>query len=258
MNRLPPGFRLIDLDRIDGTNAEARRRARAGAEDGLVVRAVEQLSGRGRRGRSWRSPPGNLYMSVVLRPDASADRAAQLSFVSALALRAAIAAHLPPMAELTLKWPNDLLLNGGKLAGILLESSGVAAGRLDWLVIGIGVNLVAHPDDAAYPATSLAAEGAGDVDRDSVMQGILRHFMRWRDIWQSQGFAPIRAEWLAHAAGVSQEIAVRLPTESFRGVFEDLDSTGALIVRLPDGAARQIDAGDVFPITRGAGETAAS
>lgn len=249
MLRLPPGFRLVDFEAIDSTNDEARRRA-GEALDGTVYRTQEQLSGRGRRGRVWRSPVGNLYMSVFLKPQCPPNKAAQLSFVSALAIADGISSHLPPLSEVGLKWPNDVLLNGSKVSGILLESSGVSGTDLDWLVIGIGLNILHFPTDAAYPATSLAAEGTGTIERDDLTVALLKHFKLWQDIWRSDGFGAIRQAWLARASNLGKEIEVRLAAETFEAVFEDLDEDGALVARLPDGSVRRISAGDIFPATR--------
>lgn len=245
---LPPGYQLVALDSVDSTNEEAKRLAGQGAEDGTIVWALEQTAGRGRRGRSWVSPRGNLYASLLLCPECPAPQAAQLSFVAALGLHDAVAGVVPPMAELACKWPNDLLLNGRKVAGILLESrmSGERADDpVDWLIIGMGVNIATFPEASEFPATSLAAEGAPALEPGALLESYARHFLVWLDRWLNEGFEPIRTEWLAHARGRGEAVTVRLTGETLQGTFVDLDADGALVVETGDGR-RRITAGDVF------------
>src|SRR5262249_40116907 len=155
-----PGARLISLDEVGSTNAEALSRARGGERGPLWITARRQMAGRGRRGRKWVSEPGNLYASLLLTDPASPKRAAELSLVAALALHDALAERANVLGpRLTLKWPNDVLCAGAKLAGILVEGEGLPGGPLT-VVIGMGVNCADHPADTAYPATNLAAAGA--------------------------------------------------------------------------------------------------
>lgn len=242
---LPSFYRLVSHERVASTNDEAKELAASGAPAGTLVAARSQSAGRGRQGRSWVSAPGNLYASLILRPAVAAATAAQLGFVAALAVADACQA-LVPAAALALKWPNDVLLGGKKLAGILLESQARASGALDWVVVGIGLNLATYPIDVDYPATALAATGA-DVSIDSALAALatalLEQYERWRD---GAGFATIRADWLARAQGVGQPIRVRLPSETRSGIFAGLDSDGALLLDTPRGRER-IAAGDVFP-----------
>jgi BirA family transcriptional regulator, biotin operon repressor / biotin---[acetyl-CoA-carboxylase] ligase len=249
---LPPAYHVVALDRVDSTNEEAKRRARQGAPDKTLVCAAVQTAGRGRGGRAWISPPGNLYLSLVLRPDCPARRAAELGFVAAVALGAAlrdIAADLP----VVFKWPNDVLLRGRKLAGILIEADGQAAGALDWLVLGVGVNVDSHPAGTAVPATSLRAEGAAGASVETVRDGFARRFLEAMQDWRRDGFGPIRERWKAHAAGIGDAVTVRLPNATLRGTFVDLDADGALLLGAEAGGAdanhgtvRRITAGDVF------------
>ncbi len=246
---LPAGYRLVSLDSVGSTNAEASRLAADGAEEGTLVWAREQTAGRGRRGRDWTSPPGNLYMSLLLKPVCPPADAAQLGFVAALAIAEGLDAVSPPTATLRLKWPNDVLLNGKKVCGVLMESS-VLAGRstLDWLIIGMGVNLVSSPPDTRYPATCLADQGFDDPPVARVLESVIAGFAGWHTRWRSAGFEPVRANWLANAAGLGEEIEVRLEAETMRGRFADLDEAGALVLDLPNGQ-RRIGLGDVFPVT---------
>lgn len=242
---LPPPFRLFAFEQLTSTNDEARRLAAQGAPEGTVVLATTQTAGRGRRGRHWDSPPGNLHCSLVLRPDCALADAANLSFVAALALGDAVAPALAPGVRLGFKWPNDVLLNGRKTAGILLESS-TREGRLEWLVVGVGTNVERFPEGTPFPATSLHAEGCTQVTVGGLVNGFCRCFDQWYERWRTGGFAPVRAAWLERAAGFNETIEVRLDPERLVGRFADLDGRGALILETPEGGVREVTAGDVF------------
>jgi BirA family transcriptional regulator, biotin operon repressor / biotin---[acetyl-CoA-carboxylase] ligase len=243
--RLPPAYRLVSLETVGSTNEEAKRLARAGAEDGTLIWAREQTRGKGRSGRAWTSPPGNLYLSLVLRPDCPPVAASQLGFVAALGAGGGLAEVLPPMIDLRYKWPNDILLNRRKVAGILLETESAAADRLDWLVLGIGINVAERPSDTAFPATSLREEGDLESTVEGVLEAFARHFLSWVNRWLDDGFAPVRAAWRKSAIGIGEAIRVRLPNAELEGVFEDIDQDGALLLR-ESGTVRRITAGDVF------------
>ena len=246
---LPPDFRLIALDSIGSTNAEAARHACEGAPDGTLVWARTQTAGRGRQGRGWTSPPGNLYCSLLLRPACPPAAAAQLGFVAGLALGAAAASVLPAAADVRLKWPNDVLVNGAKVAGILLESGARAGGALDWLVIGTGLNITEAPAGVSYRASCLAAEGAGrEATPARLLEVYAGTFVGWHRRWREDGFGPIRTAWLALAAGFGEPIRVRLASETLEGRFAALDDDGALRLALAGGEERPITAGDVFAI----------
>ncbi|MDO8289322.1 MAG: biotin--[acetyl-CoA-carboxylase] ligase [Parvibaculum sp.] len=246
---LPEGVAHKAFTEIDSTNEEARRLGEAGEAGPVWITAQVQTAGRGRRGRAWVSPSGNFMGTLFLRPQASPRKAAEMSFVAALAVHDAVASLLPPdlRPDLKLKWPNDLLHKGRKLAGILLESSGIAGAELAWLAIGMGINLAEHPDNVEFPATSLAALGVTDVTPADALTALAAAFdariRQWRDV---QGFAAIREAWLARAAGLGGPITVRLSDETFTGIFEGLAPDGALEVRTGGGALRSVSAGDVF------------
>lgn len=241
---LPSGFRLWALDSIDSTNDEALRRIAAGAgRHGDVIVARSQTAGRGRRGRSWQSPPGNLHLTLLVCPPAGA-RVGELAFVSAVAAGEAVAGIVPPAAELRYKWPNDLLLGGRKLAGLLIEAGGTDKDPA--LAIGIGINVASAPESTEFPATSLRQAGC-DVPADALVGPLCRAFAAWYDRWLAEGFAPVRTAWLARAHGVGGPIEARLPDASVhRGIFLGLDGNGALMLESGDGAVRTIAAGDVF------------
>ena len=241
------GYRLLRYGSIGSTNDEAKVLARAGAAEGTLVWADEQTAGRGRRGRTWQSPPGNLYLSLVLRPAVSPTRAAQLGFVAALGVGEAVSALAGPALQLRYKWPNDILANGRKLAGILLESETGESDRIDFVVVGIGVNLASRPGEVEYPATSLTEQGFPQITPALLLESFVRRFDSWARRWQSDGFAPVRDAWLARAAGLGETIRVRLERGTLFGRFLDLENDGTLLLQTVEGR-RRIAAGEVFPI----------
>ena len=217
------------------TNDDLITRALAGAPEGLWIRAEVQTGGKGRQGRAWMSPPGNLYASTLVRLKPGDPPAPMLALVSAVALHEAVSIYA---TTVRLKWPNDLLADGAKLAGILLERSG------DAVVIGFGVNLAHHPEGLERPVTSLqrltgAAPGPG-----AFVELLADTFARWLGRWRGEGVGPIRRAWLAaaHPAGTA------LSTSEGDGLFDGLEEDGALRLRLADGTMRTIHAGDVFLI----------
>lgn len=242
----PPGFTILAYGPVESTQEEAKRLAADGAADGTVVWAESQSAGRGRRDRQWNSPPGNLYASLILRPRETAATAAQLSFVTALALADAIVLNGPPDLPLTLKWPNDILVADRKVAGILLESSARPDAGLDWLIVGTGVNITTAPTGTKMPAGALVEAGISRLTPDRLLGDYLAAFSGWRSRWMASGFEPVRTAWLARAKGVGGAISVRLSDGSAYGRFETLDENGALVLRHDDGSRRRIAAGDVY------------
>jgi BirA family biotin operon repressor/biotin-[acetyl-CoA-carboxylase] ligase len=241
---LPPFFRAERFESLASTSDEAKRLAQSGAPEGTLVTAARQTGGRGRRGRLWQSPPGNLYASLLLRPDCPAAAAAQLSFAAAVALGEALERWLAP-ERVRLKWPNDVLADGGKLAGILAESASGPGGRVDWLVLGIGVNVARHPTDLAYSATSLHALGAAEVTADAVLAALAPNLESWYRRWREQGFGPLREAWLGRAHGLGRPLRASLAQGTVEGVFEDLDAGGALLLRTAAGGHGRIEAGEI-------------
>lgn len=237
--------RIETLETVDSTNAECFRRADAGDLGRLWVRAVRQSAGRGRQGRAWVSEPGNLYASLLLRDPAPPERLGQLPLVVALAVHDAVAVVLaPPLRpDLTIKWPNDLLLAGAKVAGILIEGRFGNGGQQ--VVVGIGVNCTHHPDASLYPTTSLAA--AGQPTDAAALLGLLADRMETRLAeWEEGAFPAIREAWLARARGLGEPIRVRLQSETLDGRFRGLDADGRLLLDMAAGPSRVISAGDVF------------
>jgi len=245
---LPAGTTHKAFVEIDSTNEEARRLGEAGESGPVWITAEVQTAGRGRRGREWVSPTGNFMGTLFLRPHCSPRKGAELSFVAALAVHDAVSSFLAPELRhaLRLKWPNDLLHDGRKCAGILLESSGIAGAELAWLAIGVGINIAAHPDNVEYPATSMKALGVSDLTPDHALSGLAACFNLRIAQWRDLGFDAVRAAWLERAAGLGGPINVRLSDETFSGIFEGLAADGALEVRLDNGSLRLVSAGDVF------------
>jgi BirA family biotin operon repressor/biotin-[acetyl-CoA-carboxylase] ligase len=238
-------YRLIVQDRVGSTNEEAMRAARAGDPGRLWIVAREQSQGRGRRERTWSSPPGNLYASLLLIDAARPEHLPELGFVAGVALLGALRGMLGPDPRLGLKWPNDILFDGAKLAGILLESSVIPGGALA-CVAGFGVNCRSHPAAVSYPATDLASIGTLLGAPEDVLLRLSDAMARALDLWAAgSGFAHIRTEWLAGALGIGQPIRVALGRSSLSGTFETIDARGRLILR-NEVSTRAVEAGDVF------------
>jgi len=232
------------LDETRSTNADARERALAGARGPLWIAARRQLAGRGRRGRPWSGLEGNLFTTGLYVLQADPARVAELSFAAALAVADVCDIALKDPAATRVKWPNDVLVNRRKVAGILLES-GQAPGGGIWLAVGIGINLAAAPEDSERPATALAAEG-GAIGREAALEALVAGFERWRLRWLQDGFGPLRDAWLARAHGLGERCEARLASETVSGTFADLGPDGSLRLDLDDGGRRYISAGDVF------------
>lgn len=230
---------------LDSTNAEARRRAEAGETGPVWITAARQTAGRGRRGRGWSTGAGNLAATLLTTTDLPPAEAAQLSFVAALAAADLAETCLGPGAA-RLKWPNDVLVFGGKAVGILVESGTRADGRL-WMAVGVGVNLAHSPTDVDRPATAFAEHMAAAAPSPAeALEVLASRFETWRRLWTSQGFAPIATAWTARAHGLGARCEARLPNRTVVGLAEGLDPDGALRLRLDDGAVERITAGDVF------------
>ena len=234
----PQGYRRQVHAELDSTNAQARRLAETGVVGPLWIMALRQSAGRGRRGRAWISPEGNLAATLLLRPAALQSVTGQLSFAAALAA-ADLAAHFAPQAAITVKWPNDVLADGKKLAGMLLE------GANGWLAIGVGVNLAGHPEDTEFPATSLASLGLVAPSPEDALTILAARFAHWYDVWMQSGFGSLRMHWLKRAKGVGAPIRARLSRETREGVFEGIDDSGALLLN-EGGRVCAIAAGEVF------------
>lgn len=215
-----------------------------GAKDGYAVCAAMQTGGVGREGRVWESPVGNLYASFVLRPSRRLRDFPQLSFVSALAVRSAVLEAVGPSVTIGLKWPNDVLAEGRKVSGILIETAGdpIAA------ILGIGININASPAQSRWPAIHLGALTATPPTPAQLAAMLGRALDHWAKIWDAGGFPPIREAWMAHAIGIGGPMLLRTAQEETEGRFMDLEMDGTLLMALPDGKLRRVAAGDVTPL----------
>jgi BirA family transcriptional regulator, biotin operon repressor / biotin---[acetyl-CoA-carboxylase] ligase len=245
---LPAGYRREAFASLPSTNGAALAGARSGAASGLWVTAAEQTAGRGRRGRPWQSGPGNLAASLLLVDPAPPATVATISFVAGVALHQAVVDLAGPAAadRLKLKWPNDLLLDRLKVAGISVEGDKLVTGKLA-LVIGIGVNCRSHPENGTtHPASDFAARGL-PVEAEALFERLAarlaEELMRWD---QGSNFAKIRGAWLVRSLGLGEPIRVNLTARTIDGRFDTLDEEGRLVVTRNDGARELITAGDVF------------
>ncbi len=240
-------FRVETLPAVGSTNDIVRERAAAGAAEGLVVTATEQLAGRGRHGRTWRSPPGNLYASLLFRPVRPLGEAATLSLVVGLSLADAIETAagptLNPALGLRLKWPNDLLAGDAKIAGILLENV-AATGEEPVIVAGLGVNVEVAPEGLPYPATTLRALGL-EITTEALLEQLLARVGPDYECWQRGGFAVLRDRWLARARGIGEPVGVRVGERTVSGRFVAVDEAGHLVLEGPDGRLA-LNAGELF------------
>ncbi len=253
------GYRLAGFDEIGSTNSEALAAAAASDPGGIWFAARHQTAGRGRRGRQWHSVPGNLAASLLVIPDASPDLVATLGFVAGVALNRALAAVLPHgsfrigidgadgadgRSRIALKWPNDVLADGAKLSGILLEASKTPDGR-SAIIIGCGVNVVSAPEGTPYPATSLRALGV-ERSAEEVFEALSDAWVDVFSLWDDgRGVAAVLDLWRSSAAGLGAPVAVQQDGVVRRGIFETIDSSGRLIIRDDDGSRFPITAGDV-------------
>ncbi len=222
------------------TNDDVAGLARQGAAEGLWLRAERQTAGRGRQGRAWESPAGNLFASTLVRVRPGEPPAPTLALVAAVALAETAEAY---GVRALLKWPNDLLVDGAKLSGVLLERAD------DAVVIGFGVNLAHHPVGLDRAATSFPALTGSAPDADQFVHTLAEAFARWLGRWRGEGLAPVRARWIERAHRIGSALTVHLPDgASLDGLFDGLDEGGALRLRLADGSTHVIHAADVFLI----------
>ncbi len=244
------------MEEVGSTNTVALQAARAGDPGPLWVTAERQSAGRGRRGRPWSSAAGNLYSSLLLIDPAEPSVLGQLPLVIALGVRRGLA-RLPGLDEdrVRIKWPNDLLIDGAKCVGILIEAERLSDGR-HAVIVGCGVNVATAPHDAPYAVTTLRGAGstAGVAETFEALASGVEAAL---DIWAAgRHFSHIRAEWLAGSVGLGQPCRVNLSDRTLEGRFADLDETGRLILETEDGRSVEISAGDVFLLPRAMSQTA--
>lgn len=239
-------FRHVALDAVGSTNSECLARARQGDPGNLWVTAIRQTGGRGRRGRAWFSEPGNLYASLLLIEPAPIEHLHSLPLAVAVAVHRAIRQVMPPgSAPVEIKWPNDILIDGKKTCGILLEGESLPDGRRA-LVIGCGINIAVQPDEGLYPVTSLAKEGAS-VSPDELFARLFLTMAETLQVWdRGTGIAATIEQWRAAARGIGETITVNLPDRSLSGRFAGIDEAGRLVLDTGNGMTQAIAAGDVF------------
>jgi BirA family transcriptional regulator, biotin operon repressor / biotin---[acetyl-CoA-carboxylase] ligase len=242
-----PGWRYAELDETGSTNADALAAAKSGDQGRLWIRAARQVQGKGRQGRPWISERGNLYASLLLiNPAHNIEKLGTLPLAVACAVHGALAS-LPGAGrhEFKIKWPNDILANGKKISGILLETAMLEDDRLA-VAVGIGINCEHHPDPALYQATDLNELGLG-ISPQALFQNLAITMAATLQAWDhSKGFPIIRVEWLRLARGLGENITVNLPSGPIEGIFTDIDAMGRLVLVLQNGETRHISAGDVF------------
>lgn len=248
MQDWPETVDRIVLKTIDSTNAEAGRIAARTTRPTWIL-AYEQTAGRGRRGRPWSAPKGNFNATLLMHPKGPLDQVALRSFVASLALRDTFVALTGREDLFTLKWPNDVLLRGGKVAGILLESAGQGPGA-QHLCVGIGVNLVAAPpafelEPGGWAAVALKAETGLTISPETFLETLAPAFDRWERQLTTFGFEPVRNAWLRHAARLGERITARFGDQQLTGVFETVDAQGAVVLQAADGR-HHISAADIF------------
>lgn len=241
-----PDFRHTALGEVGSTNTEALALARKGDPGHHWITAIRQTAGRGRRGRSWMSEPGNLYSSLLLIDPAPVEKLGSLPLAVAVAVYDAVRAVMPPGGnEVTIKWPNDVMIGGKKTCGILLEGERLSDGR-QALVIGCGINIAVLPDHGLYPVTSLRAEGSS-VSTDELFAHYYQSMAEMLALWnRGEGIAAVIERWREGAGGIGQKITVNLPDRSIVGIFTGIDEDGRLVLDRGSGIIERIAAGDVF------------
>lgn len=238
----PPLWTLRRYEECESTQILLKAWAEEGAPEGAVVQAQAQSGGYGRRGREWVSPPGNLYLSLLLRPSCPPHDISQMALVAGVALAETAGRYTPGVI---LKWPNDLLerVGGRKLAGILLETELESGGQaIKWLALGVGVNIASALSEIGVALNDLAGK---TVDRDAFRDEFLARLEQVYDLWREAGLGPVRARWLALAHRPGTVLKIKLGAEVLDGYFEGLDAAGNLLLRLEDGTVKTIASGEV-------------
>ncbi|MES2983671.1 MAG: biotin--[acetyl-CoA-carboxylase] ligase [Pseudomonadota bacterium] len=241
-------YHLLSYDVLDSTNAEAKRLAGGGASHGAVIWAKRQTAGRGRLGREWISAEGNLYVTVLLSPERDLATCSQLSFVAATAVAETLEAILPDANLVACKWPNDVLVGGKKIAGILLESFTTMDGSTarQWLAVGVGINVDSFPEHVMFPATCLRDCGVELISAKIVLSRFIHNFIHRYDQWAALGFEAIEKDWSARAHHLGKPVEVIVGDTAIEGIFEGIDSAGRMLLRDKTRAIQGITAGDVF------------
>lgn len=242
-------YHLLSFETIDSTNEEAKRLAANGGSHGAVIWAKEQTKGKGRAGRDWECLPGNLFVTMLLQPGCDITLIPQLTYVASLAALHTIQDVLPEDAEVTLKWPNDILINGKKVAGILLESFMVPRDEQRWVAVGLGMNIEDSPKHVPFPATSLKEEGVEIISAKIVLSRYVHCFVEVYNQWSRKGFSAIRRQWNNAAWSLGGRVRISLPHEEVEGTFKHIDLDGGLVIQITPTKKRIIHAGDMFAVS---------
>lgn len=243
-------YHLLSYDVLDSTNEEAKRLAGGGASHGAVIWAKRQTAGKGRMGRHWESQEGNLFVSILLQPPCTLAECSQLSFVTAMAVADTIRPIVADGGSIEAKWPNDILHDAKKLGGILLESFTTPMEHnqdpLQWVVIGVGLNIDSCPDDVQFPATCLRESGVEIISAKIVLSRFIYNFIHSYDLWVSEGFEPVRTAWRDIAYRLGHPTDVLMGDQLHQGAFQGIDELGRLLLQQSDGKLKAITAGDVL------------
>jgi len=237
----PDQYDRVILSSVDNTMMEAARRADLIAKPTWIM-ARHQSAARGRQGKPWVNPPGNFSATLVFKPNCTAQEAAKRSFLAANALYEALSLYVEP-TKLGLKWPNDVLLDGKKIAGILLES--VSIDNKDWLIVGVGLNVDSFPKKVRYPATCLTQSGVQIISAKIALSRFIHHFVGRYDMWIKEGFAPVRLAWCDSGYRFGKQVAMESGDEHIEGIFADINDDGAMVVKTQSGELREIVAGEM-------------
>lgn len=247
--QLPPHYELIELGSVDSVMGEAARRARDGGEEGTLVWATEQADARTRLGSRWFSPPGNLYCSLILRPEFSNTSCGQLAYVAALAAGSALAELLSPMTGLRYGWPGDLLINELKAGRLVLAAPDAYSDPYQWLALGVMINIEHHPPNPEPEEfNSVHASGAPEVTVAQALENFARYFLHWINRWAEDGFEPIGRQWQMRAEGVGKNVDIRIGEETLSGTFVEVDEEGRLVMLQSGGVERRISVNEYFAL----------
>ena len=243
---IPALYELITLDVTDSTRAHAERLARNGADEGTLVWAKAQQQGIGRSGRYWMSGNRNLHCAIVLRPEDDFETCCQLSLIATISAAMAISRQAEPLEEFRYRWPNDITLNQGKLAGITLSGQ-VSNSIVEWMIVALNVNVFNHPKSKGLEAASMRGEGFQSFDRVQVLEAYTRELLSWLNRWSDEGFAPIRKAWLFKGHKVTEPVAINLGDTCIKGAFRNLSSNGAITLET-ESSTETITLADFFSL----------
>ena len=236
-------YHLLSYEKLDSTNEEAKRLAEGGSSHGAVVWAKEQSDGRGRMGRDWVSDEGNLFVSFLLSPHEKKNLS-NIIYITSCAIQKTLDAVFEGKKPVKFKWPNDVIVDGKKLGGVLIEK--IEANDQTWLIVGIGINVNSAPENVMYPATSLVDSGVEIISAKIVLTRLIHHFIEEYDEWIKSSAAGSISHWKENLEGIGQMVEVAIPGKIMAGKFHDVDEHGNMILELADGRREVVTSADVF------------